>query len=122
MQLRQMRKQAVKECLFFLIEVRWMITEGISVSHSLIAKILDERGYSLQGNYKVKEGADHPDRDAQFGFIAQKTKAFQQQGQPVISVETKKKELLGVFKNGGRDYHRQGIPVPVNVHDFMTSS
>jgi hypothetical protein len=93
--------------------------EGISVSHSLVAKILDEMGYSLQGNRKVKEGADHPDRDAQFGFIAQKTKAFQQQGQPVISVDTKKKELLGEFKNGGREYRPKGIPVPVNVHDFM---
>jgi hypothetical protein len=73
------------------------------VSHSLVAKLLDEMDYSLQGNRKVKEGADHPDRDAQFRFIAEKTTTFQQTGYPVISVDTKKKELIGEYKNGGRN-------------------
>ena len=89
------------------------------VSHSLVAKLLDEMDYSLQGNRKVKEGADHPDRDAQFRFIAEKTKAFQQKGQPVISVDTKKKELIGEYKNGGQEYHPKGQPIEVKVHDFM---
>ncbi len=89
------------------------------VSHSLVAKLLDEMDYSLQGNRKVKEGADHPDRDAQFRFIAEKTKAFQLSEQPVISVDTKKKELIGEYKNGGQEYHPKGQPIEVNVHDFM---
>ncbi len=89
------------------------------VSHSLVAKLLDEMDYSLQGTRKVKEGSDHPDRDAQFRFIAEKTKAFQQHGQPVISVDTKKKELIGEYKNGGQEYHPKGQPIEVNVHDFM---
>ena len=92
---------------------------GTRVSHSLVAKLLDEMDYSLQGNRKVKEGSDHPDRDAQFSFIAEKTKAFQQRGQPVISVDTKKKELIGEYKNGGQEYHPKGQAIQVNVHDFM---
>src|SRR5579859_795117 len=93
--------------------------DGPRVSHSLVAKLLDEMDYSLQGNRKVKEGADHPDRDAQFSFIAAKTKDFQQHEQPVISVDTKKKELIGEYKNGGQEYHPKGQPTEVNVHDFM---
>lgn len=93
--------------------------DGPRVSHSLVAKLLDEMDYSLQGNRKVKEGADHPDRDAQFSFIAEKTKDFQQRGQPVISVDTKKKELIGEYKNAGQEYHPKGRPPQVNVHDFM---
>jgi hypothetical protein len=89
------------------------------VSHSLVAKLLDEMDYRLQGTRKVKEGADHPDRDAQFHFIAEKTKAFQQAGQPVISVDSKKKERIGEYKNGGQEYHAKGQPIEVNVHDFM---
>jgi len=89
------------------------------VSHSLVAKLLDEMDYSLQGNRKTKEGADHPDRDAQFRFIAEKTKTFQQAEQPVISVDTKKKELIGEYKNGGQEYQPKGQPIEVNVHDFM---
>jgi hypothetical protein len=89
------------------------------VSHSVVARILDDMGYSLQANRKVKEGASHPDRDAQFGFIADKAKAFQQRQQPVISVDTKKKELIGEFKNGGQEYCPKGHPTPVNVHDFI---
>jgi hypothetical protein len=93
--------------------------EEARVSHSLVAKLLDEMDYSLQGTRKVKEGSHHPDRDAQFRFIAEKTKAFQQHGQPVISVDTKKKELVGEYKNGGQEYHPKGQPIEVNVHDFM---
>jgi hypothetical protein len=89
------------------------------VSHSLVAKLLDAMGYSLQGNRKVHEGTNHPDRDAQFQFIAEKAKAFQQQGQPVISVDTKKKELIGRFRNGGQEYRPKGQPILVNVYDFM---
>jgi len=88
-------------------------------SHSLVAKLLDEMDYSLQGNRKVKEGSHHPDRDAQFMFIAAKTKDFQKQGQPVISVDTKKKELIGEYKNGGQEYQPKGQPIAVNVHDFV---
>jgi hypothetical protein len=93
--------------------------EGTRVSHSLVAKLLDEMDYSLQGTRKVKEGSNHPDRDGQFRFIAEKTKDFQQQGQPVIWVDTKKKELMGAYKNGGQEYHAKGQPPEVNVHDFM---
>src|SRR5947209_6753649 len=93
--------------------------DGPRVSHSLVAKLLDEMEYSLQGNRKVKEGSDHPDRDAQFTFIAEKTKNFQAHGQPVISVDTKKKELMGEYKNGGQEYPPKGQPIEVNVHDFM---
>jgi hypothetical protein len=89
------------------------------VSHSLVAKVLDEMDYSLQGNRKVKEGSDHPDRDAQFSFIVEKTKDFQRRGQPVISVDTKKKELIGEYKNSGQEYHPKGHPIEVNVYDFM---
>jgi hypothetical protein len=93
--------------------------DGPRVSHTLVAKLLDEMDYSLQGTRKVKEGSAHPDRDAQFTFIAEKTKAFQRDGQPVISVDTKKKELIGEYKNGGQEYHPKGQPVEVNVYDFM---
>jgi hypothetical protein len=74
--------------------------------------------YSLQGLRKVNEGGDHPDRDAQFNHINEQVKALQQAGQPVISVDAKKKELVGEYKNGGREYQPQGKPVPVNVYDF----
>lgn len=84
-----------------------------------MAKLLDEMDYSLQGTRKVKKGSDHPDRDAQFTFIAEKTKDFQQHGQPVISVDTKKKELIGEYKNGGQEYHPKRQPIEVNVYDFI---
>jgi len=75
-------------------------------------------GYSLQGNKKVKEGSDHPDRDAQFNFINEKVKIFQSNNQPVISVDTKKKENIGEFKNAGREYRKKGDPRKVKTHDF----
>ena len=76
-------------------------------------------GYSLQANRKTDEGGDHPDRDAQFEHINRRVKAFQRQGQPVVSVDTKKKELVGRFKNGGREWQPRGEPEEVKVHDFI---
>ena len=75
-------------------------------------------GYSLQANRKTREGADHPDRDAQFQHIATVTGAALAANQPVLSIDTKKKELIGDYKNGGRELARSGEPVEVNTHDF----
>ena len=91
---------------------------GHQVGDRTVARLLQDLGYSLQANRKTKEGAAHPDRDAQFQHINEQTKAFQQQGQPVVSVDTKKKELVGDFKNGGRDWQPIGVPERVRVHDF----
>lgn len=93
--------------------------QGHSISHQTVASLLDELGYSLQGNQKTKEGSGHPDRDAQFRYIQSRVEEIQHQGQPVVSVDTKKKELIGDFKNGGREWHRQGEPEPVRVYDFV---
>ena len=95
---------------------------GKRVSHTHVAKILDQLGYSLQANRKVKEGSDNPDRDAQFNFISNKTKDFLSRNQPVISVDTKKKELIGEFKNNGKEYCPKGKPTQVNVYDFLDQS
>jgi len=84
-----------------------------------VARILKQAGYSLQANRKSKEGSAHPDRDAQFEHINAQTLCFMSEGQPVISVDTKKKELVGAFKNNGREWRRKGRPVEVRVHDFM---
>jgi hypothetical protein len=94
-------------------------TNGHPVSASTIGRLLIADGYSLQSNRKTKEGTSHPDRDAQFEHINQTVKAFQARGQPVISVDTKKKELIGEFRNPGREWQRTGEPVEVLVHDFM---
>ena len=91
---------------------------GHQVSHMTVARLLAEMDYNLQGLRKTKEGADHPDRDAQFEHINAKVRTFQRRGQPVISVDTKKKELVGDFKNAGREWHPKGTPPPVRVHDF----
>jgi len=88
-------------------------------SHSLVARLLDSMGYSLQSNRKVNEGGKHPDRDAQFKFINNKVKEFQSKQQPVISVDTKKKENIGSFKNGGQEYHKKASAPQVNVYDFI---
>src|ERR1022692_1784094 len=79
-------------------------------------------GYSLQANAKTKEGPQHPNRDAQFRYINRQVRAFRRSGDPVISVDTKKKELVGAFKNGGRTWRRKGKPRQVNVHDFPSQS
>jgi hypothetical protein len=93
--------------------------QGHAVSHQTVGEALHALGYSLQANRKTREGAEHPDRNAQFEHIARRAKEFQQRGQPVISVDTKKKELVGDFKNAGREWHPQGQPPAVRVHDFQ---
>ena len=92
---------------------------GHKIGHVTVGALLAEQGYSLQGNRKTLEGSSHPDRDAQFQFIAERVKANEEQGQPVISVDTKKKELVGLYKNGGRSYRCKGDPIEVKVHDFI---
>jgi hypothetical protein len=92
---------------------------GHPVSPSTVGRLLRAAGYSLQGNRKTREGGDHPDRNAQFEHITATVRAFQRRGQPVISVDTKKKELVGDFKNGGREWHPKGEPEEVRVHDFV---
>ena len=89
------------------------------VSPRTVGRLLNELGYSLQSNRKTLEGASHPDRNAQFEFIKASVERFQQRGQPVISVDTKKKELVGQFKNGGREWQPKGEPEEVKVHDFL---
>ena len=89
------------------------------VSDRTVAALLKEAGYSLQANRKTKEGSSHPDRNAQFEYISEKVTALQRQGQPVVSVDTKKKELVGEFKNAGQEWRRQGDPEQVKVHDFL---
>ncbi len=92
---------------------------GFPASPTTVSKLLrDELEYSLQGLKKTQEGAAHPDRDAQFQYLSRQCQAFQARGQPVVSVDTKKKELVGEFKNGGREWRPAGQPHPVNVHDF----
>lgn len=93
--------------------------EGHKIGHVTVGALLAEQGYSLQGNKKTLEGTSHPDRDGQFQFIAMRVKSSQEDGQPVISVDTKKKELVGPFKNSGKTYRPKGSPEKVNVHDFM---
>jgi len=92
---------------------------GYSISYRSIGPLLAELGYSLQGNAKTREGSAHPDRDGQFEAIARQVSAFQAAGDPVISVDTKKKELVGRFKNGGRELRPKGEPEEVRVHDFL---
>jgi hypothetical protein len=92
---------------------------GHRTSRGVVAGLLRDLGYSLQANRKVREGGDHPDRDAQFRHINEQVEAFQASGDPVISVDTKKKELVGDFKNGGREWRPQGNPEAVRVHDFV---
>ena len=92
---------------------------GHKVSHRMVAELLTKLKYSLQGNRKTLEGSKNPDRNGQFLFINERAKTALDQGQPVISVDTKKKELVGNYKNGGKDYRPQGEPVEVKVHDFI---
>jgi transposase len=89
------------------------------VSHQVVADLLHELGYSLQANRKTKEGSSHPDRNAQFEHLNGKVKWCLSRHQPVISVDTKKKELVGDFKNGGREMRPKGQPEKVRVHDFV---
>jgi hypothetical protein len=91
---------------------------GHAVSHSTVGDLLRGLGYSLQANAKTREGAQHADRDAQFGYLAEQVRTHLDDGQPVVSVDTKKKELVGEYKNAGREWEPRGGPVEVNVHDF----
>src|SRR3954462_193089 len=92
---------------------------GHVVSERTVNRLLHDLGYSLQSNRKTIEGKGHPDRDAQFQYINRRVKAFQRQGQPVNSVDTKKKELVGRYRNGGREWRPKGEPEEVKVHDFI---
>ena len=92
---------------------------GHRVSHTVVAELLHGLGYSLQGNAKTREGRQHVDRDAQFRYIARRVRRAQRQQQPTISVDTKKKELVGAFKNAGRTWRPAKTPQRVQVHDFV---
>ena len=92
---------------------------GHRVCHNVVADLLRAMGYSLQANRKTLEGTSHPDRDAQFGYLNARVSEALAAGEPAISVDTKKKELVGDFKNGGREYRPKGQPEPVRVHDFL---
>lgn len=92
---------------------------GHSVSHRLVGKLLNDAGYSMQANRKTREGSSHVDRDAQFRYINDLVVRHQSKKQPVVSVDTKKKELVGNFKNSGREWRPKGAPERVRVHDFL---
>ncbi len=97
-------------------------SQGHRVSQATVWRLLDALGYSMQSNRKTREGTDHPDRNAQFEYINSSAQAFLREGCPVISVDTKKKELIGEYKNAGREWTRVGQPVEVNMHDFADPS
>jgi hypothetical protein len=92
--------------------------QGHSISQKTVYSLLVDLDYSLQSNRKRREGTDHPDRNEQFEYIYKKVKEFQINGNPTISVDTKKKENVGEYKNQGREYRKQGKPLEVNMHDF----
>lgn len=94
-------------------------SQGFPVSHTSVGSLLKKMGYSLQGNQKTLEGSKHPDRNAQFEFINSRTEKAILDGQPVISVDTKKKELVGCYKNGGKELRPKGKPEQVKVYDFV---
>lgn len=106
-------------CKSTTVLARELATEGYKVSESTVGRLLKSAGYSLQSNRKTREGTSHPDRNAQFEHINATVFAFQDRRQPVISVDTKKKELIGDFKNGGREWQPKGEPEEVRVHDFI---
>lgn len=91
---------------------------GHAVSQATVWRLLDELGYGMQSNRKTREGIEHEDRNAQFQHINSTVNDFLWRNLPVISVDTKKKELIGNFKNGGREWQRRGEPLEVNMHDF----
>ena len=102
--------------------VRRLATElqamGHEVSYRLVMELLHDAQYSLQANRKTRDGPQHPDRDAQFAYLAAQVRRVQRQHRPAISVDTKKKELIGDFKNAGRDWRPKATPEAVRVHDF----
>lgn len=91
---------------------------GHTAGRMTISKLLKQQGYSLQSNRKTREGVNHPDRDAQFQYINESVKRLQKNNQPCVSVDTKKKENVGNYKNNGREWHTKGSPIEVNMHDF----
>lgn len=96
-----------------------LVSMGYKISHETTGLLLEKLGYSLQGNRKTLEGSNHPDRNAQFELINQKVKEVQSANNPVISVDTKKKELVGQYKNSGKTYRPKGNPEEVKVYDFV---
>lgn len=92
--------------------------QGHKISHTQVSKLLRTLGYSLQSNKKSNEGSKHPDRNQQFEWINKRVKYFHKRNQPAISVDTKKKENVGEFKNAGQEYRPKGKPIKVNTHDF----
>jgi len=98
---------------------RDLVRQGFSVSDDTVGRILKGLGYSLQSPAKVKEGTAHPDRDSQFRYLHGRAQDFVAKGEPVISVDTKKKEMVGHYDNGGVEWQPQGEPERVNVHDFV---
>jgi hypothetical protein len=94
-------------------------SKGYSASHTVVAELLDKMGYSLQANVKTIEGASHPDRDDQFRYLNKLVASYLRRELPVISVDTKKKELVGSYKNAGKTWRPKGTPEPVKVHDFI---
>src|SRR5271170_1277588 len=99
-----------------------LTAQGHRVSADTVGDLLRAEGFSLQGNAKTLEGQRHPDRDAQFRYINEQVKAHQDTADPVISVDTKKKELVGEFKNGGREWRPHGEPAATRTHDFPGDS
>ena len=91
---------------------------GHSISSVTVGRCLEDLGYTLQSNVKTREGPQHPNRDAQFHYLNKQVKVFRRSGDPVISVDTKKKELVGAFKNAGRRWRQKDKADAVNVHDF----
>ncbi|GAA3623834.1 hypothetical protein GCM10022419_131870 [Nonomuraea rosea] len=96
--------------------------QGHRISADTVADLLRTEHFSLQGNARIREGRRHPDRGAQFRYINEQARSYRIGGDPVISVDTKKKELIGEFVNAGREWRPTGEPTPVNVHDFPTDA
>jgi hypothetical protein len=95
---------------------------GFKVSHTVVGNILKANKFSLQANRKTDEGSSHIDRDKQFNHIYRKVKAFQEDNNPVISIDAKKKELIGNFKNNGQEWHSKAHPIEVKVYDFPSDA
>lgn len=113
-------ESALRWCSKSLHKLKDALREkGHSISHQSVSTLLHQMSYSLQANRKTKEGGTHPDRDAQFDYINECCKRMQALGQPVISVDCKKKELVGEFKNAGREWHKKGQAEEVLVYDFV---
>lgn len=94
--------------------------QGHGISQRTVYRLLLELGYSMQSNRKMEEGADHPDRDAQFQFVNRQVQRYRRRGQPVVSVDAKKKENIGHFSNGGQEWEPQRQPRRTKTHDFRT--